>query len=289
MRPIWSCQEALMASEKSVKAGMKPMRTFLKVGTCSEALFNVLDRSFGHPMTPEENAAMPLAGGIMQSGYQCGMIWGTTLAAGAEAYRRFGPGPEAEAAAICAAGRAVEIFRTRHGEINCLEITGIDKSASVWKMINVFLIRGKTIGCLRMSAWFAPLAYAALDSALRDLPRAPEPPVSCTALLARKMGASDKHATMAAGLAGGIGLCGGACGALGAVIWLRALQLGEQKSKIGFNDERIGAIIDRFQKQTGYRYECSEIAGRKFEGADDHAGYLRDGGCRDLIEALAAT
>jgi len=26
---------------------------------------------------------MPLAGGIMQHGYQCGMIWGATLGAGA--------------------------------------------------------------------------------------------------------------------------------------------------------------------------------------------------------------
>ena len=30
---------------------------------------------------------MPLAGGFMGYGYQCGMLWGAALAAGAQAYR----------------------------------------------------------------------------------------------------------------------------------------------------------------------------------------------------------
>lgn len=231
---------------------------------------------------------MPFAGGLMQHGYQCGMVWGAALAAGAEAHRRFGAGPEAEAAAILAAGRAVEVFRTRHGEINCLEITDIDKSASVWKMVRIFLFEGKTIGCLRMSSWYAPLAQDALVSALEELRGPPPAPVSCAATLARLAGAAELHVSMAAGLAGGIGLCGGACGALGAAIWLRAMQLAEEGSgKIGFNDRRILEIIERFHEQTDYRFECQEIVGRGFEGVRDHAEYLREGGCRELLEALA--
>ena len=54
---------------------------------------------------------MPFAGGIMQHGYQCGMIWGAALAAGAQAYRLFGPGPQAEAMAVIAAQWLVESFR----------------------------------------------------------------------------------------------------------------------------------------------------------------------------------
>ncbi len=38
---------------------------------------------------------MPLAGGIVGNGYQCGMIWGAALAAGAQAYRLLGTGPVA--------------------------------------------------------------------------------------------------------------------------------------------------------------------------------------------------
>ncbi|MCP4634747.1 MAG: C_GCAxxG_C_C family protein, partial [candidate division Zixibacteria bacterium] len=87
----------------------------------------VLDQAFDHPLKLEERAVIPLAGGIMQHGYQCGMIWGATLAAGAQAYRLFGPGPQAEAKAIIAAERLVESFRALNKHINCLEITDIDK------------------------------------------------------------------------------------------------------------------------------------------------------------------
>jgi len=233
---------------------------------------------------------MPFAGGIMQHGYQCGMIWGATLAAGAEAYRRHGPGPKAEAAAMNAARRVVESFRTRHDEINCFEITDIDKSSSTWQQINFFLIKGGSIGCFRMAAWYAPLAFDEINSALsEEVIEAPSPPVSCAAMLARKMGESDLHAVMASGFAGGIGLCGGACGALGAAIWILGMKIRKEESgKIRFKDPRPQEVIDRFMKHTDFKFECSEIVGRKFKDVDDHAGYLRDGGCSQLIEVLAS-
>lgn len=254
---------------------------------------------------------MPFAGGIMQHGYQCGMIWGAALAAGAEAHRRFGPGPKAEAAAIRAASRVVESFRTRHGEINCFEITNLDKSSSTWEMINFFLIKGGTIGCFKMASWYAPLAFEEIDTALTDAAGTEDaagtpflrdeaeeqepPPVSCAALLARKMGRSEEHAMMASGLAGGIGLCGGACGALGAAIWFQAMEVSrekrEKKGKVRYEDHlrdpRGQALIDRFLKASDFRFECSEIVGRVFEDVADHAEYVRSGGCRELIEALA--
>ncbi len=76
-----------MTRAKSGISSIGTVRTFLKVGTCSEALCNVLDRAFDHPLKLEEEATAPLAGGIMLHGYQCGMLWGVTLAAGAQAYR----------------------------------------------------------------------------------------------------------------------------------------------------------------------------------------------------------
>ncbi len=233
---------------------------------------------------------MPFAGGIMQHGYQCGMIWGATLAAGAEAYRRYGPGPKSEAAAIDAAQRVVESFRTRHDEINCLEITDIDKTSSTWQQINYFLIKGGTLGCFRMASWYAPLAFDEISSSLSaEVIEAPTPPVSCAAMLARKMGESDLHAVMASGFAGGIGLCGGACGALGAAIWILGMKIGqEERGKIGFKDPRTQEVIDRFTKHTEFKFECSEIVGWKFMNVDDHSDYLRDGGCSELIEMLAA-
>ena len=42
----------------------------------------VVDDSYGYPLKDEEKAAMPLAGGIANMGFQCGMLWGAALAAG---------------------------------------------------------------------------------------------------------------------------------------------------------------------------------------------------------------
>jgi hypothetical protein len=232
---------------------------------------------------------MPLAGGIMQHGYQCGMIWGATLAAGAQAYRLLGPGPQAETKAIIAAQRLVESFRALNNNINCLEITGLDKSSSTMQMIIYFLIKGGTIGCFRRVTRYAQEAFSEINYALSETDiEAPSPPVSCAAMLAKKMGLSEMHTVMAAGLAGGIGLCGGACGALGAAIWIIGMNsIKEGAGKIDYKNPIGLDAIDRFLKCTDYEFECSEIVGRRFENVDDHASYLRDGGCSKIIEVLA--
>ena len=249
----------------------------------------VLDQAFDHPLKLEEHASMPLAGGIMLHGYQCGMIWGATLAAGAQAYKLHGPGPQAEAQAIVVAQELVEAFQTYSGEINCLEITDLDKSSSTMKMRYVFLIKGKTIGCMRMSAKYARIAFEVINNAFSEkLVKAPSSPVSCTALLAQKMGLTDIQTVMAAGFAGGIGLCGGACGALGAAIWINGINKGKDpESKIDYKDPKAAEIIENFLKSSDYEFECSDIVGRKFENIEDHANYIREGGCSEIIEALA--
>jgi hypothetical protein len=280
-----------MIKASSGISSLRTVCTFLNGRACSDTLFHVINREFGQPLEAEERAVMPMAGGILQHGYQCGMIWGATLAAGAQAYRLFGPGPLAETKAIIAAQGIVESFRALTNQINCLEITDIDNKSSAMKMIYVFLIKGGTIGCFRMSARYAPLAFDAINSAFSgsDVEVA-APPVSCAALLAQKMGASEMHAVMASGLAGGIGLCGGACGALGAAIWIAGMKRSKQLNrKTAFKDSAAVEVIERFLKRTDYRFVCSEMAGRKFENPADHAAYLRNGGCAKIIEALASS
>ena len=231
---------------------------------------------------------MPLAGGIMQHGYQCGYIWGATLAAGAQAYRLLGPGPQAETQAIIAAQKLVESFRARNNNINCLELTSTEWQKSM--QVVRYFIKGGPIGCMRMAARYAPVAFSEINSALSEKHiDAPSPPVSCTAMLAQKMGVSDMHMVMAAGFAGGIGLSGGACGALGAAIWIIGMNSSKEGvGKIKFKSPRAIDAIDRFMKCTDFEFECSEIVGRRFENIGDHAGYLRDGGCSKIIEVLVA-
>jgi hypothetical protein len=249
---------------------------------------SIVDCSFDHPLKLEERAAAPLAGGIMQHGYQCGMIWGATLAAGARAYRLLGPGPKAETVALIAAQRLVESFRARNNYINCLEITDI-KMQTPMQLVR-FLLKGGPITCFRMAARYAPEAFSEIQSALSEKHKeSHSPPVSCSAMLAQKMGVSDIHRVMVAGFAGGIGLCGGACGALGAAIWISGMNsIKEDVGKIGFQNPEAMDTIDRFITCTNFEFECSKIIGRRFENIGDHADYLHHGGCSKIVELLAS-
>jgi Putative redox-active protein (C_GCAxxG_C_C) len=243
-----------------------------------------VNRAFGHPSGAEEHAAAPLAGGIARNGYQCGMVWGSVLAAGAEAYRRFGGGPRAEMASLIAAQRIVDSFRAQNGAVDCFDLTDTDFSstAQIWK----YLLSGKPIGCFRMAARYAPVAFAEIRAALDgEIADATASPVSCSALMARCVGASDLHAVMAAGFAGGIGLGGGACGALGAVVWLDGMSGGGDHKAA---EARATRIVERFLRASGHRFECSEIVGHRFVGVADHAAHLRGGGCASLLAALSA-
>ena len=240
-------------------------------------------------MELEERAADPLAGGIMR-GYQCGMIWGAALAAGAQAYRLFGTGPQAEAKAVIATQRIVESFRAQNDHIDCREITGIDMSSppSPQTILRYLVKSGATGSCFGMAARYAKAAFSEIDAALSEKGiEAPPAPVSCSAMLAQNMGASDIHTVMAAGFAGGIGLSGSACGALGAAIWIIGMNILKDGGTLGFKVPGVLEAIERFTECTDSEFECSKIVGRKFESVGDHARYVRDGGCSKIIEVLA--
>ncbi len=263
------------------------VRTFLKVGACSETLCNVLDRAYDHPLQVEEHASMPLAGGLMR-GYQCGMLWGAALAAGAQVYHQFGAGEQAEMEAVLTAQRLVETFRSHYKYINCYEITRVDwhKPVEMWG----YLLRGGPIKCFSMSASYAKQAHREInDSLAAEKLAATAQPQSCAAALARKLGASDLHTLMVAGFAGGIGLSGGACGALGAAIWFAMMAYAKEGVKENeLEPPQAKAAMDKFLEITGNVFECSKIVGRKFENVADHAAYLCEGGCAKIIEGLAA-
>ena len=248
----------------------------------------VVDRSFDQPLNIEERAVMQLAGGIMGSGYQCGMLWGGALAAGAQAYRLYGAGARAEVEALLASQKIVESFQARAKEINCSDITEIEWKKPSKGQIVKFFAKGGPIGCLRLAADYAQIAFDTINHALGETPAAaPTQPVSCAALLAQKMGAAEMHVVMAAGFAGGIGLSGSACGALGAAIWINAINTLKNGGKLSFDLTAAPKELEKFLAVSDYEFECAKIVGRKFENVADHASFVRGGGCAKIIDAMA--
>jgi hypothetical protein len=275
---------------RSAVTPLRTVGTFIRGRACSDTLLHVLDCAYARPLPDEERAAMPLAGGIVQRGLQCGMIWGATLAAGAEAHRRLGDGPRAEAVAVAAAAGLLKVFRSQNGATDCHDLTEIDESSTTLDLVTFFLLKGGVVRCFAGAARYASAAKDAIDAALAAPPDdVPAAPVSCAALLARRMGASGLHAVMVAGFAGGVGLGGGGCGALAAAVWLAGLGvLRGGADRVDFESPVVRAVIDRFVATTGGSMECAGICGRPFAGVEEHAAYLRGGGCAPVLDALAA-
>ena len=245
-------------------------------------------------MDLEEQASLPFVGGVKQYGYQCGQIWGASLAAGARVSQQKGDGAESQARTLQATQKLTEIFRGISGEVNCHEITSLDKDSTNMEMVTHFLLKGGSIRCFRMASSYAPAAYEAIEETMDENVQVPEGELSCTALLVKKAGNPEKHQTMAAGLAGGIGFSGEACGALGTVVWLNAMKALKENPEVDlWGDQDFNtwfeSTVETFLKASDYEFECADIVGRKFESTTDHAEHLKSGGCSTIIDALLST
>ena len=271
---------------KSNKVKLKAKRAFLKKGTCSRTFFYILNREFGHPKDNEEQAADYLAGGILQSGYQCGMLWGASLAVGAESYRRFNNQSVATGMAIKATQNVLDSFIQAANSPDCGEITNTD-----WKRkysILKFLVTGKMVTCFKLAGKWAPDAVqAANDGLSQSVADLPATSLSCASEVVKRMGGTDEEMVIVAGLAGGIGLSGNACGALGAAIWMNSLQrIKDGTFKSSLTDPESEKILNVFLEVSNYEMECNKICGKQFESVEEHTEYIKSGGCKKLIETL---
>lgn len=264
-------------------------RVFLKKGTCSQTLCYLLNREFGHVKENEERATDLLAGGIMRRGQQCGMLWGSALAAGAESFRRHESRDQAIGMAMTATHHLMESFSKRAHAANCRDITGCDWT-SPWSIAK-HMLTGKVFYCFTLAGKWAPEAIlAAVEGLSREKTDLPRPSISCASEAVKKMGASDEEMVMVAGFAGGIGLSGHACGALGAVIWMNTLAWCKEhpgKSPPYFKNPLSKNTLKAFDDSTHSEMLCHRIAGRRFKTIGEHAEFIKDGGCAELIDRLA--
>jgi hypothetical protein len=274
---------------KSLKVKNDAKRVFYKKGTCSRTFFFLLNREYKHPMAEEEKAVDALAGGILQHGYQCGMLWGSSMGVGAEAHRRTKDPDKARALAILATQHVMRSFKEKTGSHDCIDITRTDFK-NKWS-IPKFLFSGKFYHCFRLAGQWGPSAYDAAEAGLStQLDKLPEKCLSCASELIKKMGGTDQEANMAAGLAGGMGLSGNACGALGAAIWMISLKRIKAGQKgTSFQDKELEGLIHKFYEKTDFEMECKVITGKEFKSLDEHTEFMRNGGCKDLIEMLASS
>jgi hypothetical protein len=228
-----------------------------------------------------------MAGGIAQQGYQCGMLWGAALGAGAESYRRYKGIEIAIGMAIKATQAVFDSFVKGAKSPDCEEITKTDWSKRFG--IIKYLISGKMVTCFRLASNWAPDALQVVDTSFSiGQTFLPDQPISCASEVIKRMGGSDEEAVMVAGFAGGYGLSGNACGALSAAIWFNTLdRVRQKKFKYSLSDPEVEKIMNAFFIESDYKIECSEICGRKFGSIMEHSEFIYNGGCKKLIDKLA--
>lgn len=278
-----------MQTIKSERVKLKAKRTFIKKGTCSRTFFYILNREFGHPKDEEEKAIDPLAGGILQQGYQCGMLWGASMAVGAEAFRRNEKPGEATGLAILATQHIMKSFVERTDSIECEDITQLDFTDK--KGLIKFMLSGKFVGCFRLAGKWAPEALNAAREGLdRERTEYPRESLSCASEVVRMMGGSEEETVMVAGFAGGLGLSGSGCGALAAAVWMNALIHNRKGTgKSASYEPGADLTLKAFYEKTDYEIECNKICGQRFETLDEHTEFIKNGGCKKLINVLADT
>ncbi|NER15733.1 C-GCAxxG-C-C family protein [Spongiivirga citrea] len=267
---------------------------FKKCGTCSRTFAHILNREFDEVQINEEIALNPLAGGIMNQGHQCGMLWGSSLAIGAAAFRKFEDSEKAMYVAIKATQNIIQSFVETSGATNCKDLIGYDLTSVLGMakfMIKTTLKGMKNTYCFNLAEEWAPKAIEVAENALSQGNDNTISPVnSCASQVVRKMGGNDEQCTTVAGFAGGLGLTGNACGALSAAIWMKMLdwcKANPEKKPPFFNNPTAKKILKRFKETTGNIMLCSEICGRKFKSVEDHTEYLNEGGCKELIDKLS--
>ncbi len=260
-------------------------KIFWKLGTCSRTFFFLLNREFGNNNENAEIAADPLAGGVMLKGHQCGMLWGATLGVGAESWRRKNDVGDPVALAISSSQKVQESFVERTGTPDCRSITKTDFS-NKFQMFTFTLFRA--YGCFKLAEKWAPEAVDSAEKALAEKPDNKIPAKSCAAEVVKKMGGSDEEAVTVAGMAGGIGLSGNACGALSAAIWMKTLEWSRKNpGKSAFPVPNSINTMRAFYSVAGDEMLCSKLCGKKFNSIDEHTEFIKNGGCGELIEALA--
>ena len=277
--------------EDTMKKPLQAKELFNKCGTCSQTFGHLLTREFGYPKDAEVRALDPLAGGLMNQGFQCGMLWGAALGVGSEARRKYKSQEEATAAAITATQFLLESFHDQTDTLECREIIGIDIShlLGMLKFIVKTTFQGRDNNrCYNLAETWAPDAvHAASEGLSKDKMSWTISPKSCASEVVKELGGSEEEQIMVAGFAGGLGLSGKACGALAAAIWFKTLEWCRSnpgKNPPYFNNKEAKKILKAFKKETGSELRCDQISGRSFKNVDEHTEYICNGGCRNLID-----
>jgi hypothetical protein len=277
---------------------------WLRCVSCSEGSMTTQMRGFGIEEPTYEQAVHAFSGGFMHRGDACGLLTGAVLAAGFEAKRRFGDAGTRSAAALHAAVRLAAGLPELAGSIDCRDFTETELVTIAGRL--KYFRTGVAPRCGRVHLKWGERAHRLIDRSLTEF--AARGPVRSAANCATEtmrrcapaVGVPEADAVVVAGLAGGVGLLGNVCGALGAGVFA----LGVQRYGRRREDRRDSRLRGTVQELVGAAYRgaatklrrafeagfgsrlCEEVIGRRFDSPASHAAFIEQGGCREVMASV---
>jgi len=176
-------------------------------------------------------------------------------------------------------------FVDRTNSIECEDITQTDFQNK--RSFAKYMLSGRFVGCFILAGKWAPEALnASLEGLESDQTDLPQKSMSCASETIRLMGGSKEEMAMVAGFAGGLGLSGSGCGALAAAVWKNALIHNRKETGKAANyDPAKDLTLNAFY----YEMRGEKICGQRFETLDEHTEFVKNGGCKKLMDVLADT
>ncbi|WP_262888216.1 C-GCAxxG-C-C family (seleno)protein [Mangrovibacterium lignilyticum] len=275
------------------KENQEPHKEFWRTGSCTEAIFYLMNKEFkNNQYKTHEKAANPLTGYIYQREFPCGMLWGAALSIGTEALKEYDDEKKAISATIQASGKLFKTFEKQSKAINCWDIQSVKHQSKIG--YGKYLLKRALLGdahstCFSLINKWTPDAIKEVKGNVKVNKDEVHSVTNCASEVVRRLGGSKEEMVMVAGFAGGIGLKGHACGAFSAAIWYKTLRLvkeneGVDQAKIKQPD--IKGILRKFYMKTDSELSCNRICGKTFASIQEHAEYIENGGCAAIIETL---
>lgn len=284
-------QESLkmLSTEDSKTISKKVKKEFSKSG-CSGAMYHSFNQAFQFPYDTQgltlEQYMQAFGGGLMRKGYQCGLLTGATVAIGAEAFHRYKDRDTAILATITATQSLRKAFIDRKGTVNCRNIINMDISTG-WGLAK-YMLSGKAISCINMAKKWAPDAIEAANNGLTLTQIGQSTPaMNCASVIAQKMKANDFEMVLASGFAGGLGLSGDTCGAMITAVWINTVKWYKAGNEVNLSNPNAEKTLKVFSDATNGESLCSKICGQRFTSIDEHSKFIKNGGCKKIIDILA--
>lgn len=254
---------------------------------CSSSMFDIMNNEFGNSEIMAERASQALAGGVALHGHQCGLLWGSILGVGVEATKRGKDSNHTIGLAIKTSQRLAYSFKQKTNNINCKTIINTDLR-EVNKMDGFFNETSATT-CFKLAEDWAPEAIDISNrSLILEAEQLPTRCRSCATRVIREMGGTEQEALMVAGFAGGLGLSGNLCGALGAAIWYRSLEwLREHPNEETYPLHKAKEQLQKYLSFSDGEFLCPSLSGHRFRTIDQHCDFIAEGGCNKWIDLLA--